>query len=32
VALRLIYLVARNLFAWTRLSRQDDAAKNVEIL
>ena len=32
MALKLTYLVARNLFAWTRLSRQGAAAKNVEIL
>ena len=32
MTLRLIYLVARNLVAWARLSRQDAAAKNVEIL
>jgi hypothetical protein len=32
VALKLIYLVVRNLLAWARLSRQDAAAKNVEIL
>ena len=32
MALRLIYLVVRNLLAWGRLSRQDAAAKNVEIL
>ena len=32
MALRLIHLLVRNLFASTRLSRQDDAAKNVEIL
>ena len=32
MALRLIYLVVRNLFAWARLSRQDAATKNVEIL
>jgi putative transposase len=28
----LIYLVVRNLLAWARLSRQDAAPKNVEIL
>jgi hypothetical protein len=28
----LIYLVVRNLLAWARLSRQDAAAKNAEIL
>ena len=32
MALRLIYLVVRNLLARARLSRQDAAAKNVEIL
>ena len=32
MALRLIYLVVRNLLAWARLSRQNAAAKNVEIL
>ena len=32
MALKLIYLVVRNLLAWGRLSRQDDAAKNAEIL
>jgi putative transposase len=32
VALKLIYLVVRNLLAWARLSRQDSVAKNVEIL
>jgi transposase InsO family protein len=32
VALKLIYLVVRNLLAWARLSRQTAAAKNVEIL
>ena len=32
MALKLIYLVVRNLLAWARLSRQNAAAKNVEIL
>lgn len=32
MASRLIYLLARNLLAWARLSRQDAAAKNIEIL
>ena len=32
MASKLIYLAVRNLLAWARLSRQDCAAKNVEIL
>ena len=32
VALKLIYLVVRNLLAWARLSCQDAEGKNVEIL
>lgn len=32
MTLKSIYLVLRNLLAWARLSRQDAAAKNVEIL
>jgi len=32
VALRLIYLLATQIFAWIRLSSRDTTAKNVEIL
>ena len=32
MTLKLIYLVVRNLIVWAHLSRQDAAAKNVEIL
>jgi hypothetical protein len=32
VALKLIYLVVRNLVGWARLSRRDAVAKDVEIL
>lgn len=32
MALKLIYLVVRDLLAWARLSRQDATARNIEIL
>lgn len=32
MALKLIYLVVRYLLGWSRLSRQDERAKDVEIL
>jgi len=32
VALKLLYLVVRQLLAWARLSRHDEVGKDIEIL